>query len=359
MSPEELQRAAAEAANAQAVIDARSAQNLAVALAAARAGHPVFWCLVEREAEGKWTKRPIMKWSTEATTDEDILIAKHQWQPTALPALPISNLFLVIDADRHAGGADGVQALLDLAQGMPGQERWVGATTAGGGVHLYFQNRRGIQNSQSVLAPGIDVKTAGGYIILPGSIRADGKIYAVTQGNPLCDPLELPPLPETFATKLLAAQDKGSSLGDDFVPGREATQRERRFYSSALARECTNIRNAGAGTWNNTLSRGAFTIFRMVAGGWGDRDEAVRAVLGAALDARPTKDGEARATMQSAWDRAKANPRGPLPIIDRQLTAAEDIAHETIRRGMAGENTFHPDFLPRHSAEWLQKEASL
>ena len=46
--------------------------------------------------------------------------------------------------------------------------------TAGGGLHYYFASPPGGLRSRNGIAPGIDLKADGGYVIAPPSIRFDG-----------------------------------------------------------------------------------------------------------------------------------------------------------------------------------------
>jgi len=45
------------------------------------------------------------------------------------------------------------------------------------GVHYLFHYAEGIRNSMSKIAPGVDVRGEGGFVIWAGSIRADGFHY--------------------------------------------------------------------------------------------------------------------------------------------------------------------------------------
>jgi hypothetical protein len=51
------------------------------------------------------------------------------------------------------------------------------------GLHFYFRMRPGvdIRNSAGLLGEGIDVRGNGGYVIFPGSVRADGRIYQLIE----------------------------------------------------------------------------------------------------------------------------------------------------------------------------------
>lgn len=47
----------------------------------------------------------------------------------------------------------------------------------GSGKHLWYQHVEGIKNSASAIAPGVDVRGEGGYIVAPPSLHENGKAY--------------------------------------------------------------------------------------------------------------------------------------------------------------------------------------
>ena len=56
--------------------------------------------------------------------------------------------------------------------------------TPRGGEHYFFADPTGeLRCSASTLAPNVDVRGAGGYVIAPGSQRADGKTYELIGRN--------------------------------------------------------------------------------------------------------------------------------------------------------------------------------
>src|SRR5262245_9995743 len=110
-------------------------------------------------------KRPLLKgWQDAATADVDTV--RNWWDHmAALPAIPCGqNNFVVIDCDRHKGGADGVAAFKSLVTkhgALPLQVPMV--ETPNGGLHLYFRQPNGeaFGNSRGTLPNGIDVRGCG------------------------------------------------------------------------------------------------------------------------------------------------------------------------------------------------------
>ena len=154
--------------------------KLEAALAHARAGFPVL---------PVWpnTKTPIIKgWQNRATTDETII---RQWwaeNPDANIGIEGSGL-LIVDIDPRKGGDKTWAAIIEQAE-MLGDElpKTTRVKTWSGGAHIYFRLPEGvkIQNETNGLGPGIDVKTAGGFVVAPGS-TIDGKPYEFGNTRPV------------------------------------------------------------------------------------------------------------------------------------------------------------------------------
>ena len=84
---------------------------------------------------------------------------------------------LVIDFDPRNGSDASVNALTLNRKLFPAT---VESRTGNGGKHLFYAHTDNIRNSKSVLAPGIDVKTTGGYVVAPPSVLDGGKAYSWT-----------------------------------------------------------------------------------------------------------------------------------------------------------------------------------
>lgn len=84
---------------------------------------------------------------------------------------------VVIDLDKR-GENDGMAEWASLTRGL--DIKTSVSLTGGGGQHLLFKSPDGLQikNSAGRLAPAIDVRGEGGYIVLPPSIHPSGKPYA-------------------------------------------------------------------------------------------------------------------------------------------------------------------------------------
>ncbi|WP_435240663.1 bifunctional DNA primase/polymerase [Streptomyces cucumeris] len=72
--------------------------------------------------------------------------------------------------------------------------RTVTVLTPGGGRHLWLSGPPGltVPNSAGRLAPGVDIRGAGGYLVGPGSTAARGG-YRLAPGSPVWTPAPVPP----------------------------------------------------------------------------------------------------------------------------------------------------------------------
>jgi len=97
--------------------------------------------------------------------------------PDANVGVAIPEGLLVLDLDPRNFQGDGIIGFLDNVGGKIPPT--VHALTGGGGDHYWFAG-----NSRSrKLAPGIDIKGAGGYVVMPPSAHASGGRYAWEPGH--------------------------------------------------------------------------------------------------------------------------------------------------------------------------------
>lgn len=132
------------------------------------------WRLFPVEAKGK---RPlIVDWPNQATCEPEQIRAWVRWpQCNWAVATGARSGFFVLDVD----GGPGMAAIQELTR-HHGSE-WtatLGVKTARG-AHLYFLWPEGvtIHNSTSKVAPGLDIRGDGGYVIIPPSIHPSGEQY--------------------------------------------------------------------------------------------------------------------------------------------------------------------------------------
>ena len=140
--------------------------------------------------------RPRTKWPAtahgckDASLDPDVI--RDWWTASPHAGIAVatgakSNCF-VLDVD----GLDGQHAL-DKLEAQHGElPRTLTVITPNHGMHLYFRPPPGVtvRNSVGKIAPGIDVRGEGGYVLAPPSVHPNGRRYAwsVDSGDTIAAP---------------------------------------------------------------------------------------------------------------------------------------------------------------------------
>ena len=139
-------------------------------------------------------KTPLVKWADEATTDRARIADWWQQYPDANIGIATGARSgnLVLDIDAGHGGEESLRTLLGEFGDLP---RTPQAHTGGGGRHVVFAHPgREVRNSAGKVAPGIDVRGDGGYIVAPPSIHPNGKPYQwISEYRPSTTPLAQAP----------------------------------------------------------------------------------------------------------------------------------------------------------------------
>jgi putative DNA primase/helicase len=139
---------------------------------------PVFPCTRDK-------KPRIKNGFKSATTDERQVRTWWEKWPHASIGMPTGTVSgkLVLDVDPRNGGDKSLEVLLETYGRLPETSH---AITGGGGDH-YFFDVHGLTIPSGELAPGIDIKAEGGYVILPPSSHASGKRYEWTNNTNVSD----------------------------------------------------------------------------------------------------------------------------------------------------------------------------
>ena len=117
------------------------------------------------------------RWQHRATDDLDVVRDWWARGPNCgigIATGPGSGIW-VLDVDaRH----DGLESLAELEAANGELPNTPSVLTGGGGLHYYFALPEGLDIRNRVgIAPGIDVRGAGGYVVAPGSPHASGRDY--------------------------------------------------------------------------------------------------------------------------------------------------------------------------------------
>lgn len=116
------------------------------------------------------SKEPLINWK-EFQTRKATELEINEWFMSGLNNIgivtgKISNL-IVLDAD----GLSGLEYL---------KKNHINSNVSvitGTGKHLWFRYQDGIKNSASAIAPGIDIRGEGGFVVAPPSVHPNGKRY--------------------------------------------------------------------------------------------------------------------------------------------------------------------------------------
>ena len=111
--------------------------------------------------------------------------------------------------------------------------------TGGGGLHLVYKSpEQVVKTNAGQLAPGIDIRSCGGYIVAPPSIHMSGKTYAWRNG--LYEPARIP---DTLLGAILDSQSKKSTgIGSALPSSIKEGERNNTFF-----RYAASLRGQGLG----------------------------------------------------------------------------------------------------------------
>lgn len=152
-----------------------------------------------------------------ASNHQDLI---RHWFTTA----PVANIGLVtggaivLDVDPRHGGDESLRALEADHGPLPETCRSI---TGSGGEHIFFKPPAGVEirNSAGDLAPGLDIRGVGGYIVAPSSLHASGRTYEWSVDHHPDDVLPAP-MPEWMVAALgqpKSGAGRGSSYWRDLV----------------------------------------------------------------------------------------------------------------------------------------------
>ena len=231
----------------------------------------------------------------DATTDPAVIRA--WWRPRSARNVAIatgaSNL-VVIDLDPPAG-----RAQLERLGRLPAT--FTVSTVRDGGEHRYFAAIPGreFRNSTSAIAPNVDVRAVGGYVIAPGS-RVGGRAYEITDGRL---PAQLPGWLAELASTPPPVVPRPMAR-PSVSPGG--------YGGAALRGEAEVLAAAVPGTRNAQLNRSAFALGQLVAAGVLAENIVTEMLRQAARQNGLAADDGARrceATIRSGLRAGMANPR--------------------------------------------------
>lgn len=291
--------------------------------AAIRLGLPVFPC-------GS-NKKPITAHGFKDASDDVPTIRRMFRSPMAVmigvPTGPSSGWYVIdIDIKAAASGMDWLHA--SSADLIPTRTH----KTQSGGLHLIFSLPAGteVRNSASKIAPGVDVRGTGGYVIVPPS-----------SGYAIADDTDIAEMPEWLYRECIKETAKPAPPPRT-MPPRATNPNDNGGTAYGLAgldAECHAIRTAIDGTKHEVLNRAAYAIGGLVAAGELDHGTAYGALSGALEAIRhQCKDFRAAVkTLDRAFAEGIGTPRQPPEPLYPDPPAIHEAAPmlEALRRKRA------------------------
>ncbi|MEU5700553.1 bifunctional DNA primase/polymerase [Streptomyces aurantiacus] len=219
------------------------------------------------------------KWEQRATTDPDRIRAAWSHGPFNVGIATGPSGLVVVDLDMpknqdkgNEGTPSGVATFEALCErtGHPVPDTYR-TRTASGGAHLYFTAPDGVRlsNTAGSIAPLVDTRARGGYVVAAGSLTPAGPYEAV--GGAVAAPVP------AWLLSILQPTPKPVQAPTGVVAGQS-----RRYADVALDCEVRNVVTAADGTRNATLLRAARALGRFIASGDLPRTVVEQALRGAA-----------------------------------------------------------------------------
>ncbi|MHC4550153.1 MAG: bifunctional DNA primase/polymerase [Planctomycetota bacterium] len=134
-------------------------------------------------------KRPLLPWQefqVRRAQRDDVAAWFRRWPEADVGIVTgLLSRLLVLDVDPRHGG----DASLARLGSLPAT---IEAATGGGGRHLYFAHPGGLVRNRVGLAPGVDLRGDGGYVVAPPSRHASGRRYVWSRAPGEADPAPAP-----------------------------------------------------------------------------------------------------------------------------------------------------------------------
>jgi hypothetical protein len=242
----------------------------------------------------------------------------------------MSGIF-VVDLDTKEGHAsDGIASMADLEAEHGPLPMTRQAISPSGSIHYYFRHPGGkIKNSESQIAPGIDIRGDGGMVLAPPSVKPGKGAYRWLNDLPAAE------APQWLLDKIDAVKDEAEpeietapelSISDralatvkapppnPFLEQRPSYQSDgysRAYLDTALNDERAIVARTAKGRRNAQLNKSSFNLGQLVAHGLGE-GEIIDAMMDAATACGHLKDEgrkQTMATIRSGLMDGKASPR--------------------------------------------------
>jgi hypothetical protein len=191
------------------------------------------------------------------------------------------------------------------------------ATTASGGKHYFWRYTTDVKN-RAAIAPGIDTRGTGGYVIAPGSVMLDGRRYEWDNDLPIADA-------PAWLLELVTPRQAAPVTAQSF--DYQAASNER-YVEVSFDDELRILANHAVGGRGAQVNASAYNIGRFVGAGLLSRSEAEAGLFAAAQsNGVVAKDGEReiRAKIRRGLDAGILHPKHiPEPDVHRDVSPPID-----------------------------------
>ena len=218
---------------------------------------------------------------------------------------------LDLDVPKDGVGDDGLGTLTRY-EAVHGRIHTLTSITGRGGMHLFFQHRPGAKNRVKTL-PGCDVRTTGGYVVLPPSIHETGNAYAWAFGiEP--DGKNAHPWPDWLFALLFPPTATPDAPAPYVAPPPEVASG---YGRGALVKIHHEVAGLAKGSRDDKRNAITFSAGRLVAAGFVTMQDAEEAVYGGCVvNGLVADEGEVAIRKRIKAGLAagiKKGPRGPAP----------------------------------------------
>ena len=261
-------------------------------------------------------KRPLVPWreqsqrlSDESAKTVELFRRFANRQMPIMVGIALPEDVVVLDVDHRPDNgwiATATAATLATQYGLP--QHTPVSRTPSGGFHIWLSLPPGAKARNWTSAhnrfpiPGVDIRTSGGFVVVPPSIRADGAEYEWITSAKI-----LPMAPKSLVQDL--CPPRGSKQPKP-LPGRPGTLAP--YVESAYAFEIAAVRLCARGGRNDQLFRSSAALGSFIGAGLLPKDHVVRSLVLAAEDCGLRRDDGPRAimaTIESGIGRGLAHPR--------------------------------------------------
>ena len=243
--------------------------------------------------------------STKAAEGVRALWGRHPNANVSVACGAVSGV-LVIDLDRHDGAADGIATMRQLVEEHGALPRSWKSLTPRGGCHLWFAHVPGLRNRVGA-QPGLDVRTDGGSVAAPPSVRRDG-VYSWARAPLTC---ELQDPPQWLVALIAPPPPPARPVVRSLIVG--SPDRIARYAAAAINGECHELATMAPNTGRNLrLFQAAAKLGELVGGGLAPEAIVIDALVAAADGCGLIREDGPHAvvaTIKSGLGRGMIHPR--------------------------------------------------